>query len=104
MKSKRTTKTLDEDDAPYMTSADFARLRAAGKLRVIANNDNRVKVLRARLNMSQAEFARSFDLSLRTVQEWEQGRHKPDRIARNLLRIIAEHPTLAQKTLTSAKG
>ena len=94
-----TMKTLDDDDAPYLKKADFARLRAAGRLRVVPNANNRIKVLRARLRMSQAEFAQSFRLSLRTVQEWEQGRHQPDKIARNLLSLISAHPRLVEKTL-----
>ncbi|MDX2224851.1 MAG: helix-turn-helix domain-containing protein [Rhodospirillaceae bacterium] len=68
-------------------------------MRVVLNKNNRLKVLRARLQMSQAEFAKSFNLSLRTVQEWEQGRHKPDKIAQNLLRLIAADPKGAMRIL-----
>ena len=47
-----------------------------------------VRVLRDLLRMSQSQFADQFGLSLRTIQQWEQGRAKPDQPARLLLRTI----------------
>ena len=48
--------------------------------------------IRARLQLSQAAFAGLMDVSLRTVQDWEQGRRKPSGPAEALLRIAEQHP------------
>lgn len=48
---------------------------------------------------TQAAFARLYGFSPATVREWEQGRRKPDPIARALLTIIAKEPAAAQRAL-----
>lgn len=48
--------------------------------------------LRTRLNLSQSEFAKILGVSVRTIQEWEQGRTTPSGPALALLRIIDKHP------------
>ena len=50
-----------------------------------------VKRIRAKARMSQAEFARAFCISPRTLQEWEQGRRKPDATTRAYLAVIAKN-------------
>lgn len=51
-----------------------------------------VHVIRARLNLSQAAFAGLMGVSVRTVQDWEQGRRKPSGPAAALLRIADQRP------------
>lgn len=48
--------------------------------------------IRAKLKISQAAFAGLMGVSLRTVQDWEQGRRKPSGPAEALLRIAEQHP------------
>ena len=48
--------------------------------------------IRAKLQLSQAAFAGLMGVSLRTVQDWEQGRRKPSGPAEALLRIAEQHP------------
>lgn len=50
------------------------------------------KVIRQRLNLSQSAFAGLMGVSLRTVQDWEQGRRKPSGPAVALLRIAEQEP------------
>lgn len=50
------------------------------------------QVIRQRLNLSQAAFAGLMGVSLRTVQDWEQGRRKPSGPAEALLRIADQRP------------
>jgi putative transcriptional regulator len=50
------------------------------------------KVIRAKLKLSQAAFAGLMGVSLRTVQDWEQGRRKPSGPAVALLRIAEQKP------------
>lgn len=47
---------------------------------------------RARVGLSQAEFARLLGVSVRTLQEWEQGRRAPSGPARMLLSIAHRNP------------
>lgn len=44
--------------------------------------------------MSQAEFARATGVSVRTLQEWEQGRKQPSGAAQSLLKLVSRHPEL----------
>lgn len=51
-----------------------------------------VHVIRAQMKLSQAAFAGLMGVSLRTVQDWEQGRRKPSGPASALLRIAEQKP------------
>ncbi|MEO6913537.1 MAG: helix-turn-helix domain-containing protein [Candidatus Baltobacteraceae bacterium] len=56
-----------------------------------------VRAIREQLGLSQREFARTYRLSLRTIQEWEQHRREPSESARVLLYAISRNPkALAQ--------
>lgn len=59
------------------------------------------RAVREKLGLSQAEFATQFGLELDTVQNWEQGRNKPDRLAQTLLKIIEIYPQIVRTILTS---
>jgi putative transcriptional regulator len=48
--------------------------------------------IRQRLNLSQHAFAGLLGVSVRTLQEWEQGRRTPRGPAYALLRIADQHP------------
>jgi putative transcriptional regulator len=50
-----------------------------------------VKQIRTAARMSQAEFAGAFCINPRTLQEWEQGRRKPDATTRAYLAVIAKN-------------
>ncbi|WP_143455954.1 helix-turn-helix domain-containing protein [Novacetimonas hansenii] len=49
-------------------------------------------VVRKLTGLSQRDFANRYGFSLRTLQEWEQGRGKPDKSSRTLLGLIAVAP------------
>ena len=48
--------------------------------------------IRERVGLSQSQFAQVLGVSVRTLQEWEQGRRAPSGAARTLLAIAAKHP------------
>ncbi|WP_279512790.1 helix-turn-helix domain-containing protein [Halomonas ventosae] len=50
------------------------------------------RAARHRMGLSQAEFAELLGVSLRTLQEWEQGRRTPTGPALRLLRVAERHP------------
>ena len=60
-----------------------------------------VKAIRARLGKSQSEFALMIGVSVSTLQNWEQGRRRPEGPARALLKIAAENPEAVEATLGS---
>jgi DNA-binding transcriptional regulator YiaG len=60
--------------------------------RVLIKPDVDIRDVRSRLGLSQAEFALRFGFELDTIQNWEQGRNKPDTAALLLLKIIAARP------------
>jgi len=49
--------------------------------------------VRERTGLSQSEFARLLGVSVRTLQEWEQGRRAPSGAARTLILIAAKNPS-----------
>ena len=63
----------------------------------------RVRALRARLGLSQAQFARRFGFTLDTLQQYEQGRRRPSGPASTLLRVIEADPDLVARALQLRK-
>jgi putative transcriptional regulator len=51
-----------------------------------------VQSIRAKFGISQAEFASLLGISVRTLENWEQGRRIPKGPARVLLKVAATHP------------
>jgi len=51
-----------------------------------------VAVIREGTGLSQAKFAVLLGVSIRTLQEWEQGRRAPSGAARTLLMVAAKNP------------
>ena len=51
-----------------------------------------VAEIREKTGLSQARFAQLLGVSVRTLQDWEQGRRSPSGAARTLLMIAAQNP------------
>ena len=51
-----------------------------------------VSDVREKTGLSQSDFARLLGVSVRTLQEWEQGRRAPSGAARTLLLIAERNP------------
>jgi len=59
-----------------------------------------VKAIRSKLGLSQAEFSRRYAVSQRSLQEWEQGRRRPDGAVRAYLTVIERNPKAVAAALT----
>lgn len=87
-----------------MKDGDFRDLiesvRQAGRIRRGEEEPSRrfefapvdVKAIRARLGVTQREFALMIGVSVATLRNWEQGRRVPEGPARALLKVAAENP------------
>jgi len=80
---------LSDPDAQPLTPEQLAKMRRV----------SRVKVLRHRLGMTQAEFAEAFHLPITTLRDWEQHRSTPDAPARALLLAIERDPDVMRRLL-----
>ena len=69
--------------------------------RIVLPDEVDVKRIRTKARMSQAEFARAFCINPRTLQEWEQGRRKPDATTRAYLAVIAKNRKAVLDALAS---
>jgi putative transcriptional regulator len=58
-----------------------------------------VRAIRAKLGMSQEEFAQAFSLNVAALRDWEQQRRMPRGPARALLQIIDREPAAARRAL-----
>jgi putative transcriptional regulator len=56
-----------------------------------------IRDTRERLNVSRAIFARRLRVSLRTLENWEQGRAKPNAQASALILMVREYPDTLDK-------
>jgi len=59
---------------------------------VTVNFPTDVKTIRNKIGLSQSAFAGLLGVSVRTLQEWEQGRRTPKGPAQALLRVADRHP------------
>ena len=61
-----------------------------------------VKAIRQKSGLTQAEFARRYGISTRSLQEWEQGRRQPEGAVRAYLLVIDRNPRAVQNALRQA--
>ena len=92
----------DKDFKDLLTGIDQARAIHRGDLkpgRVFNFSPLVVKKIRAKLHKSQTEFAHMIGVSVDTLQNWEQGRRKPEGPALALLRIADVSPEAVMEAL-----
>lgn len=96
-----------------MKQTDFDRLVAsvkqAGAIRrgrlkpgqLVELQAEDVRAIRSKLAKSQEEFALMIGVSVATLQNWEQGRRRPEGPAHALLRVAAKNPQAIVEALAS---
>ena len=67
--------------------------------RAFSVEDPDVAAIREEYGLSQAKFAALLGISVRTLQNWEQGRRHPQGPAKVLLRVAARHPKAVLDTV-----
>ncbi len=86
-----------------------ASVKQAGKIkrgeikasRVVDLKPVDIREVRKKLNLSQSEFALMIGVSLSTLQNWEQGRRRPEGPAQALLKVAASNPKAVIDALAS---
>ena len=53
---------------------------------------NSIRALREKTGLTQKEFSAMIGVSVRTLQNWEQGRREPDGPAKALLKVVEKKP------------
>lgn len=81
----------DPDAAPSLTSAEIVAAKGA-----------RMRDVRIKTGLTQAEFSRAYDIPLGTLRDWEQGKATPDATARSYLRTIEKDPAAVARLLEAA--
>ena len=89
MSEENTTKLLSDPDNPPLTDEELEAFERVPD----------TKAIRKALRLTQHEFATTFQLSLATVRDWEQGCYQPDQAARTLLRVIARDSKAVKRAL-----
>jgi putative transcriptional regulator len=67
-------------------------IKAGGGRRYRFTAPREILEIREGVGVSQANFARMLGISLRTLQDWEQGRRRPNQAAQSLLAVAAKRP------------
>jgi len=70
-----------------------------GKRHVIMLSD--VHAIRESMDLSQSAFAAMLGVSLRTLQDWEQGRSKPSGPALSLLKVAAKRSDAIREAIAA---
>jgi putative transcriptional regulator len=76
--------------------------KEASRRFVISEPD--VKEIREEYKLSQSQFAALLGISIKTLQNWEQGRRSPRGAARILLQVAAKHPEAVLDVVRAGGG
>ena len=57
------------------------------------------KEIRAKMSLTQDQFATLMNISVHTLRNWEQGRRRPEGPARVLLNVANNHPEVLEEML-----
>lgn len=95
------TSSVGQDLIKSLTEAVAHSRGMAGVAKVHTIEVPDVRIIRAKLHMSQQEFSRAYRIPLATLKGWEQGRRAPDGTAAAYLNVIARLPEEARAALAS---
>lgn len=61
-----------------------------------------VRRVREQTHLTRARFASTYGLDPRTVEQWEQGRRRPDKATETYLRLIGTEPDTVARLVSNA--
>jgi len=85
-------KELFDELVESVKEAGRIRKGSAKPSRVFRYGPVEVKRIRKKLHVSQSQFAMMIGVSKATLQNWEQGRRKPEGPAKALLHVVDKNP------------
>jgi putative transcriptional regulator len=69
-------------------------------VRVLPDVD--IRAIREGQGLTREQFAERYGLQVRAIQEWEQGRRKPEPAVRAYMLVIKNQPAAVRRALTAA--
>ena len=99
VKSDKELEEMEKGRDIWQEVLDGVREIQAGKGKKVSVSLPPASRVRQATGLSQVEFAKVLGVSVRTLQDWEQGRRKPSGAAATLLKIAEKHPTLLREAL-----
>lgn len=105
MKSKKPL--TDEALKTFESSLDLAAELRRSVREMTARKGTKVEVspvvsARIKSGLSQSQFAELLGVSVRTLQEWEQGRRSPSKAAQTLISIAELRPEVLREVAAAA--
>ena len=101
---RKTKKNPDDRQSQIDIGAELLKsvreMKAGMRARVHHLEISDVARARLEVGLSQSTFAMLLGVSVRTLQEWEQGRREPSGAAKTLLRVAQRHPEVLQELAT----
>ncbi len=92
-------------NAELLESINQMKAGEVGRVSVVSRSgrvtESPIAKVRVRSHLSQTQFAALLGISVRTLQEWEQGRRAPSGAAKTLLRIAEKHPEILLEAVES---
>ena len=88
----------DRNRDVWQETLDAVKSIKAGKVGAVRTVDlPPVVEARRKTGLPQAEFASLLGVSVRTLQDWEQGRRQPSRAAASLIEIAKQRPDVLRE-------
>lgn len=91
------TKAKQKIDVGAELLASVREMKAGVRARTHKPNISDIAHARLVSGLSQSAFAALLGVSVRTLQDWEQGRREPSGAAKTLIKVAERHPEILQE-------
>ena len=89
------SKQLSDEGAALLKAVE--EMKGRKKARTYSPEQLLAISARQSVNLTQREFAKLLNVSIHSVQDWEQGRRSPRGAAKTLLKIAQSHPKVLEQ-------
>lgn len=84
--------------------AEVQAYKAGKRASFVVHSPVDVRQLRALTKLTRARFAERYGLDTRTLEQWEQGRRRPDKSSETYLRLIEKAPDQVANLVSTLGG